>query len=150
MRPAIPDAADRPIVVRTDFSDDAAWRTVTTALKAPASDLLELDHIFVDDPLWAGARADEVRAAAPALNEGVVYLADATTMRAPHPLLAVCTATGAETRWSFLNEHRTEFRVLPGGLVDVSANLSIANMAFAEFAAMAVADPDGWYRGIYA
>jgi len=140
-------------VVRTDYSDDEAWLGVAALLEAEHPIGFRPDNHVVDDPAWAGASADEVLAAAPGEN-GVVFLADAATMLAPHPLVAVNTVTRAdcEDDYEFAYEmsHGREFRVLPAGVADVAINLLIANTDFPEFAATARDDPDGCYRGVAA
>jgi len=141
------------LIVRTDYSDDATWQDVVATLEAEHPLGFRPDNHFVDDPAWAGASADEVLAVAPGEN-GVVFLADAVTMRPPHPLLAVNTVTrdDCEDDYEFTYEmsHGREFRVLPGGVSDVAVNLLIANTDFPDFALTAKDDPDGWYRGVAA
>ena len=155
MRPHIdPEAVgEAALIVRTDYSDDETWYDVAALLTAEHPLGFTPDNHFVDDPAWAGATVDEVLAAAPAEN-GVVFLADAVTMRAPHPLLAVNTVTRevCEDDYEFTYEmsHGREFRVLPAGVADVAVNLLIANTDFPDFAATASDDPDGHYRGIVA
>lgn len=155
MRPHIDPAVvgEAALIVRTDFSDDAAWRNLVAMLGAEHPLGFRPDNHVVDDRGWAGASADEVLAAAPGEN-GVVFLADAVTMRPPHPLLAVNTVTRdmCEDDYEFAYEmsHGREFRVLPAGVADVAVNLLIANTDFPDFAATAADDPDGWYRGVAA
>lgn len=140
-------------MVRTDFSDDQAWQAVVTMLDVEHPLGFRPDNHFVDDRAWSNASTDEVLAAAPGEN-GVVFLADAQTMRPPHPLLAVNTVTRAdcEDDYEFAYEmgQGREFRVLPAGLADVAVNLLIANTDFPDFAAAAKDDPEGWYRGVAA
>ena len=155
MRPHIdPEAVgEAALIVRTDYSDDLTWQDIVAVLAAEHPLGFRPDNHFVDDPAWAGATADEVLAAAPAEN-GVVFLADAATMLAPHPLLAVNTVTRDvcedDYEFSYEMSHGREFRVLPAGVADVAVNLLIANTDFPDFASAAAADPDGWYRGVVA
>ncbi|MEU6171845.1 hypothetical protein ABZ832_07940 [Streptantibioticus parmotrematis] len=151
MRPIIDpaDVGDAGLVVRTDYSSDVVWRTVAALLDGQQDDDGWVYHV-VDDPAWAGASVDEVLTAAPK-SDGVVYIADSATMRDPYPLLAVNTTAREDCEddeeYDYQMQYGREFRVLPSGLVDVSANLAIANMDFPEFAAMAQADPHSCYRG---
>ena len=142
------------LVVRTDYGDEAAWQTVAAELTQPwgAGRAYEAVVNLVDDPAWAGATPDEVRAAAGADDEiSVVFLADATTMREPHhALLAVRVPHGEQDgdgdgpeRWAAL---RLPFRTEPCVVHDIHANLSIANMDFEEYAAAAREDPEGVLR----
>ncbi|MFC4852635.1 DUF6924 domain-containing protein [Actinophytocola glycyrrhizae] len=155
MRPRIDpdDVGEAALVVRTDYSDDAAWLTVVALLETEHPLGFRPDNHFVDDPAWAGASAEEVLAAAPREN-GVVFLADVATMAPPHPLLALNTVTRDECEddyeFAYEMSRGREFRVLPAGVSDVAINLLIANTDFPDFAASAQDDPDGWYRGVAA
>jgi hypothetical protein len=156
MRPTI-DAAevdDATLVVRTDYSDDEAWETLVLLLDSPQlPDHFEPVNYFVDDPAWHGATVDEVLDAAPDAG-GVVFVADADAMRHPYPLLAVNTVTRADCadddEYIYEMEFGREFRLLPAGVRDVSANLFVGNMDFPEFAEMAQDDPSGRYQGLAA
>ncbi|MEV4706253.1 DUF6924 domain-containing protein [Actinoplanes sp. NPDC049316] len=151
MRPVITaeDVGDSTLVVRTDYSDETAWRAVVAHLSADPD---SANHL-VEGPAWNGATVDDVLAATPRDHpDGVVFIADAATMQDPHPLLAVTTVRREDCEdpedHAYELSNGREFRVLPAGVLDVSANLFIANMDFPEFAAMAQRDPSGWYRGV--
>ncbi|MDX2563270.1 hypothetical protein PV371_26930 [Streptomyces sp. TX20-6-3] len=125
------------LVLRTDFRDEEAWDAVRAALDAAgdhphATYVSELRHAGVEVPalLAEEAAADE--------DEQIVhvFLADAVTMKDPgHPLLAV----------DLSDEPGRTFRVPTRWFPDISANLSIANMDFAEFAD--AADGSGTFHG---
>ncbi|MFE3269979.1 DUF6924 domain-containing protein [Streptomyces sp. NPDC059215] len=144
------------LVVRTDYHDDVSWRAVTTALAepwAPGGDGQYTAGLhLVDDPAWAEAGVDDVVAAVRAdENLPVVFLADGTTMRAAHhALLAVTTLTREECEddedHRRLVEYGRAFRTVPAGVHDIHANLSIGNLGFEEYAAMAHDEPEGVYR----
>lgn len=94
----------------------------------------------MSDPAYANVDVQSlVDVDASADDDGKVsylFLADATTMtNAEHPLLAVDLA----------DEPGRRFRVPPRWYADISANLTIANMDFHEFAD--AADASGTYRG---
>ncbi|MFE5908133.1 DUF6924 domain-containing protein [Streptomyces wedmorensis] len=125
------------LVLRTDFGDEGAWDSVRAAVDAAGeysfatyvSDLRFVD-VAVHALIAEEAAADEGD------QIGDVFLADAITMNDPdHPLLAV----------DLSNEPGQTFRVPARWFPDVSANLSIANMDFAEFAD--AADESGTFRG---
>lgn len=160
MLPAVTDRdGSAALVIRTDFSDPAAWRAVREELSKPwgDGDLEPYVHI-VDDPAWAGATTEEVIAAVSADEDlSVVFLADATTMREhDRTLLAVAVLTRDEC------ESDEEFEVYGGavrttaargavrttaaGVEDIHANLSIANLDFADVADAARTDPAGVFR----
>jgi hypothetical protein len=46
--------AQQPLVIRTDFSDDATWEAIGEAITAPNEDGIGADALFVDDPGLAG------------------------------------------------------------------------------------------------
>jgi hypothetical protein len=153
VRPHIDLDDDTTLVVRTDYTDEDAWRTVVALLDAehPIGSM-PVNH-FVDDPAWGGATVDEILAVAPEAG-GVVFVADAATMCAPYPLIAANAVTRDECEddeeFAYEMSAGREFRVLPGGVADVYANLSIANSDFPDFAFQAQDDPDGYYRGLAA
>jgi hypothetical protein len=125
------------LVLRVDFSDDTAWEMLQAAIDSSDA---HRDATYVSDPAFAGVTVQALvdMDAAASDNEKVTYLflADATTMTdGEHSLLAVDLYT----------EPGRTFRLPPGWFVDVSANLSIANMDFAEFAD--VTDGSGTFRG---
>ncbi|WP_250293547.1 DUF6924 domain-containing protein [Streptomyces atroolivaceus] len=125
------------LILRTDFGDDGAWDAVRIALDAAG----EYPHAtYVSDVRFAAvnvqALLDEEAAAEEDDRIVDLFLADATTMEDPdHPLLAV----------DLWDEPGRTFRVPAQWFPDVSANLSIANMDFADFAD--AADGSGTFRG---
>lgn len=125
------------LVLRTDFGDDGSWDAVRTALDAadeyPHATCIG-DLRFAD--MSVQALLDEETAAEEDGQIHRVFLADATTMGDPsHPLLAV----------DLRDEPGRTFRVPVQWFPDVSANLSIANMDFGEFAD--ATDGSGTFRG---
>ncbi|MFG2793790.1 DUF6924 domain-containing protein [Streptomyces sp. NPDC048419] len=145
MRPTIDraghDFETEALVVRTDYSDDAAWRAVVALLDQPDGEFDVRNHL-VDDRGYAGASPDDVvlsvMAADPRLE--VVFLADAVSMTGDHSLLAV------STRPEDLEEGDEElgcvFRLLPTLVNRVHVNLAIGHLDFWEFAYAAVRTPD--------
>ncbi|MFI0986320.1 DUF6924 domain-containing protein [Streptomyces exfoliatus] len=125
------------LVLRTDFGDDRAW----DALRAAVDAADEYPHAtYVSELRYAGVEVqtllDEETAADEDSQIGDVFLADATTMNDPdHPLLAV----------DLSDEPGRTFRVPARWFPGISANLSIANMDFAEFAD--AADGSGTFHG---
>ncbi|WP_326999946.1 hypothetical protein OHA72_33035 [Dactylosporangium sp. NBC_01737] len=133
---SLPQPADlASLVLRTDFTDEAAWAAVKAAVDAEA-----VGATFVSDAAYDGVSIQALVAADAVAEEdeqvGYLFVADATTMRdEERPLLAV----------DLWNEPGRTFRVPARWYPDVSANLSIGNMDFEEFAD-AVGE-DGAYRG---
>lgn len=125
------------LVLRTDFDDEGAWDAVRAALDA--ADVYP-HATYVSEVRLAGVGIQTLVDDEAGADEGdqntYVFLADAVTMRDPdHSLLAV----------DLSDEPGRTFRVPARWFPDVSANLSIANMDFAEFAD--AADGTGTFRG---
>ncbi|WP_051813651.1 hypothetical protein [Kitasatospora sp. MBT63] len=125
------------LVLRTDFGDEGSW----DALRAALDGADEYPHATcVGEPRFAGVDVQALMAEEAAADEDEqivhLFLADAATMNEPgHPLLAV----------DLSDEPGRTFRVPARWFPDVSANLSIANMDFADFAD--AADASGTFRG---
>jgi hypothetical protein len=138
-RMALPHPADlTSLVLRTDFSDEQAWEalqaTISLSDEYPCA-------TYVSDPAYAGVSIQALiemhSSGGDADYVGYLFLADAVTMRDPEqPLLAV------DLSW----EPGRTFRVPPRWYANISANLTIANMDFDEFAD--AADASGTYRGL--
>ncbi|MEU1306326.1 DUF6924 domain-containing protein [Streptomyces shenzhenensis] len=114
------------LVLRTDFSSDAAWEALQAAIDGSGN---YRNATFVSDSSFTDvsvqALVDTDAAADDHDKLCYVFLADATTMTAEeHPLLAV----------DLYAEPGRTFRVPPRWYADVSNNLAIANMNFSEFA----------------
>lgn len=126
-------------MVRTDYSDDAAWRSLRAALKIGSADDLNWPVLLVEGADWAGATADEVLDAAGG-DEclDVVFLADRTALADPeHKVLAVATGT----------EPSRGFRVVPGWVVLLHGTLAATDVRWDVFARTAARDPGGAFRG---
>ncbi|MET9681895.1 DUF6924 domain-containing protein [Streptomyces coeruleorubidus] len=125
------------VVLRTDFSDDAAWDALCAALDDTDPDPCATR---VSDPRFAGVGIEALLAEESAAEEDEriceVFLADATALADPeHRLLAV----------DLFSEPGRTFRVPVRRYPGVSANLSIANLSFADYAD--AADASGTFRG---
>lgn len=134
---SLPQPADlTSLVLRTDFSDNAAW----DALKAAIDSFDASGATYVSDPAYAGVGVQEVVEADAAASDDdkltYLFLADATTMAGEELLLLAVDL--------FTEPGRT-LRLPPRWYADVSANLTIANADFAEFAD--ATDGSGTFRG---
>lgn len=132
-------STDDSLLIRTDFSDDDAWRAVCAAASA-----LTRDHEFqaylecIDDRQLDGATVDTLLALVP---YDYFFVADTRTMTDPeHPILAVDNGDP-----ELGVKPGTTFRVVPSELYGPENNLSEANMDFEEFAN--ATDADGVFRG---
>ncbi|WP_328908072.1 hypothetical protein OG230_00285 [Streptomyces sp. NBC_00234] len=156
---ALPEIVGRDefdaLVIRTDYDDEAAWQAVMADLAQTWGDDGEFEasvHL-IDDPAWADLTRDEVLTAAGRdENLSVVFLADRVTMQSAHRALLALDLAEDEGLDPMYDQELIdsplprEFRTAPAGVHDVHANLSIANLDFAEFAEAAFADPDRIYR----
>jgi hypothetical protein len=121
------------LVLRTDFADDAAWDALCAAF--------DEDHAtFVSDPRFADVSIPALMHEDNAADEDeqltCLFLADATALADPeHRLLAL----------DLYDEPGRTFRVPPAWFPDISANLSIANVDFEDFADCV--DATGTFRG---
>lgn len=139
-------------VVRTDFTDDAAWAELTRIVTAE----VELDGagpyvpgtVPIDDPTHDGLTPAGLFDAYGDRPRGHVALADARTMRELAAggevtvLVVDLVNTDAEAA---AGDFTRELRVTTTELPSVEANLSILNLWLWEYAD--TADPDGVYRG---
>ncbi|MBL7496131.1 hypothetical protein I6A84_01175 [Frankia sp. CNm7] len=124
------------LLVRTDFSDDAAWEAVCAASVMPSPEGFDAHLFFVNDPELADLTVDQVVALPGAQQYGVLFIVDHMTISDPeNPVVAVEPRSGA-------GRH---FRVIPAAMWSVENNLSIGNLQFSVFADSA--DPDGVFRG---
>lgn len=130
--PATPCA----LVLRTDFSDDAAWDAVCAASAAESPEGFSASLSFVSDPAFAGMTVEQVAALTTASYRTFLFIVDRVTITDPEMPLAVVDVHDQPGRW---------FRVVPGRTWSIENNLSLANMNFREFADHA--DPDGVFRG---
>ena len=124
---ALPSPDDlTSLVLRTDFSDDAAWDELRAVLRSEGA---HRSATYVSDPAYAGVTIQTLVDTDAAASEDdkltYVFVADAVTMSNDEWLLL---AVDLET------EPGRTFRVQPAAFTDVSANLAIANMDFADFA----------------
>ncbi len=127
-----------PVVLRTDFTDDAAWKKITQEVALPVGPDGFLANVeCVDDRVHAAVNEANVRESLPGYDHGFVFLADAASMsRAGNPLLVVDVSADDEP----------SFRAAPGAVQAIENNLSTANMDFADFGEAADQEDDGVFR----
>lgn len=124
------------LVVRTDFSDDAAWDQVRKAISTPTGEACACVE-FIDDHEYEDLAIDElVRLVDEESDLTEVYLVDVLTVADPeHPVLVV----------DVCDEPGRFFRVIAEQLWCVENNLSIAMMDWEDFAESV--DENGVFRG---
>lgn len=136
---------DESLLIRTDFTDDAAWRDIAVAAMAPIpqGDGTEFAAYLtcIDNPEYDGLTVDGLLEAIGESPTYYAFLADTETVRNPEmPIVAVYTGPDEPER----PRGRT-FRVIPSEMWGVENNLSIANLDFESFADSV--DEDGVFRG---
>jgi len=129
--------SDQALLLRTDYSDHAAWAELQRLVEAPYEDGFRAYLTFVDAPELGGKGLEELMT----LVEGSGYrsfffVADSEAIAgADHSVLVV----------DLVDQRGRNFRVIPSQMWSVENNLSLANMDFSDFAEST--DPDGVYRG---
>jgi hypothetical protein len=134
MKP-IPRTKDA-LVLRTDFSDAAAWESVCKAITAPVGEFRAYVE-FLSDPEYEGISTEQLVSLLPkGSGHTFIFVVDGTTISHPeHPVLCV----------DLYDKPGRTFRALPPQIQVVENNLSISNMDFREFADFV--DEDGIFCG---
>ncbi|WP_371832763.1 MULTISPECIES: DUF6924 domain-containing protein [Nocardiaceae] len=138
MSPNLPQA--QSILVRTDFTDDAAWRALLQDAQAVHADAQAV-LTPVDDREFDGWTVDMLLDLD--VDSGYLFVADARTFADPEGPILVLNTDQAEDGDP---EEPTSFRVIPEQLASVENNLSIANLGFIDY--VESADADGVFRGL--
>ncbi|WP_041289742.1 DUF6924 domain-containing protein [Kribbella flavida] len=130
-------SSELSLLVRTDFTDNAAWQRVRSAALAESVDGFSAYVTVIDERAYDGASWEDVRQAAMAGGEhaAVLFIADQSALGEDHPIQAV-DLSGAS---------RAPFRCIARELWSVDNNLNLANMDWDEFADNT--DADGVFRG---
>jgi hypothetical protein len=131
----LPETENAP-VIRTDFSDDAAWQALCEAIEQPVGQFRAYVE-FLSDPAYEGLTAEQLLGLIPeGFNHSIVFIVDQMALTHPErPILVV----------DLFEEPGRAFRLIPSEMWAVENNLSIANMDFAEFAD--AVDADDVFRG---
>jgi hypothetical protein len=126
------------LVLRTDFSDDAAWIAICYAVQAPQGPLRFRANVdLVSDRDYEGATfAQLVPLATEIADRTFIFVVDHTAVTHVERPVAVLDVSIEPGR---------SFRVVPSEMWSVENNLSIGNMDFDEFAE--AVDADGIFRG---
>jgi hypothetical protein len=131
-------ATENTLVLRTDYTDLAAWKRIRVAIREPVGEDEYQAYVdFVSDPQYQGVTAEQLVELLPrSWNHTFAFIVDRLTLTHPErPILVV--NTHRRPVWSF--------RVIPSEMCSVENNLSTGNMGFEEFANSV--DSDGIYRG---
>ena len=129
-------STDLALVIRTDFSDQAAWETVRKTISTPVDGFRAYVQ-FVDEQEHDGLTGDRLRAVLVSRSPHLyAIVADRMTMAHPEHPLRVLDLKSADNR---------AFRALPTQVASIENNLSIANLDFGDFAD--AVESDGIFRG---
>ncbi len=132
---------EQPLVLRTDYSDQAAWEKIVATIQEPVSPYAGMDFYanvdFMDDVSYANLTRKQLFECVPQeyVHSFIIIVDDVAISGQEHLLLIVDLA----------DETHREFRSLLSQIQSIENNLSIGNMGFEEFAD-AVGD-DGVFRG---
>ena len=129
-------------VVRTDFEDDDAWKTICELIRQPVPDGFGGEFYayvdFIDDPAFRNLAERELLERVPNnFGHSFLMVVDKAATKGPdYPILII----------GLLDEERGRtFRAVPAQIQSIQNNLSIANLDFADFADYV--DEDGVFRG---
>jgi hypothetical protein len=130
-------ATSKTFVLRTDYSNDAAWESLKARLCGSSHNGLAPDLDFISNHAFADLSVESVRSSLPDNSDhSYCFIADRTSLvEKDNPVLAV----------DLSRKTPKTFRVAASALGEVEDNLSIGNMSFSEFAKAVAAD--GMYRG---
>ncbi len=125
------------LVLRTDFSNAAAWEAVCAAIQKPVGDFRAYVN-FLSDPEYEGITTEQLLSLIPQNPyHTFIFIVDQVTLSQPdYPILVVDL--------DLYYEPGRTFRVIPSEMWGVENNLSLANMDFDDFADNV--DPDGVFR----
>lgn len=127
---------EETLLLRADFTDDAAWESVCAAVREPVGEFQAYVEC-ISDPAFDGVTPEQLPGLAGEDSARTfACIVDAETItNDEHPVLVV----------DLFEEPGRTFRVIPAEMWGVENNLSICNMDFADFADHT--DDDGVFRG---
>jgi hypothetical protein len=129
--------SDNSLLLRTDFSDDAAWTALCESVQEPNEEGFQARLDCISDPDYDGLTVEQLVALAPKGGDHTfAFVVDHIALTNPERSVLVV---------DLYDEPGRTFRVIPREMWGVENNLSIANMDYYEFADNV--DPDGVFRG---
>lgn len=129
---------ENALVLRTDFTDDAAWEEICANIQAPVGEFQAYVN-FLDDSQYDGVTTEQLPTlGALELNYYFMFIVDKLAISHPeNPILVV--------NLSMLPIQ--SFRAIPSTMWGIENNLSTANMDFEEFAN--TVNYNGIFAGFY-
>ena len=130
-------STEASLLVRTDFTDGAAWEETKAAGLAENEEGFRAYVHVVDDATLTDATWQDLRNATLALDHraSVLFVADHAALAGDHPIQVV----------DLSHDSRPPFRCVARELWAVDNNLNISNMDWEDFADNV--ESDGIYRG---
>lgn len=127
---------ENTLVLRTDFTDEAAWKSLCESIQDPNDEFCPaLD--FVSNPAFDGLTAEQLPTLLPEDSRpSFALIVDRIALTPPNHSIQVI---------DLQDKPGQTFRVIPAALGDVANNLLIANMDFDEFSS--AVDKNGVFRG---
>jgi hypothetical protein len=129
-----------PLVIRTDFENQQAWKAVCELIRAPVHEGSESFYAYVEfleDSDYRNFTKEELLAIVPRdYDHSVLFVVDRAAIA--NPDFAILVVDLYESRGR-------SFRAIPSKIQSIENNLSLANMDFEEFAE--AIDKDGIFRG---
>jgi hypothetical protein len=151
----IPETEKTP-VLRTDYSDDAAWETICASIREASPEArdvfgkwsalcatigqnfgeLQVHVDFIDEPQYAGLTVDQLLRLLPETShQTFLFVVDQVTVQhSDHPILVV----------DLFTRPGRAFRAVPSQIYAIECNFFVANMDWEEFAERV--DADGVFR----
>ncbi|MFF4763215.1 DUF6924 domain-containing protein [Streptomyces sp. NPDC001292] len=131
---------EETLLIRTDFSDEAAWQALRTVVTTPGEDDFLAELHIVDDPAYRDLTTEQVVALAPAEDDLLIVADSKALTEAEMPLLAVLRTDEDGPEQGF-----AELRVVAEQLYSIENNIALANMDWEEF--VDAAEEEGVFRG---
>jgi hypothetical protein len=130
-----------PLVIRTDFDNQRAWKKICKLISAPVPSPVDEPFYayvqFLDDKDFGGLSTEDLLARVPTdYKHSFLLVVDRATIAHPEFPILVVQLRGNRGR---------QFRAIPAAIQSIENNLSIANMDFFEFAN--AVGSDGIFRG---
>lgn len=133
---------DDTLLVRTDFSDQAAWQALHAVITTPNEDEFVANLSIVDDPEYGDLSTEQIIALAPAAEYSLLIVADKTAITTPEMQLLAVFHEEFDDGTPPVDGR---LRVTAQELWSIENNIGQVNMDWDEFAD--AADDDGVFRG---
>ncbi len=131
-------STDDPIVLRTDFTNENEWKSISAEIITPDPEFEFLPYVvFVNDTSFQDYTEELLFSdSVSRYNHAFIFIVDSITITNPeHPILCV----------GLKHNKGLKFRTIPSVICGIENNLSISNIDFEEFSD--AVDENGIFRG---